>query len=367
MAKYALLIGSGEYEYQQDFNRLETAARNVAALKTLFEDPEIGDFDEVQVLTHPTESEMRRAIAILFSPERSKKDTLLFYFAGHGVKDDSGRLYFATKDSERNLLGATAVLASWVHQQMNACWAKRQIVVLDCCFSGAFDPQSNAMADNSVDLNQVVGKTGSEGWVAFASSSGLEYSFERQGMDLSIYTRFFVEGIKTGAGDLDEDGAIRADELHDYVSQRVRDAEPRMKPKIIVLKDQGYEVIISKTQSTDPKLKYLRAIKKYASKGKIRPAARGMLDVLRRDLNLAPEIAEEIESEFLRPFREHEENLQNYRNALEAEMKQYFPLDREAVEYLKDLQNHLNLRDSEIKNVFQHLKKELKVSSLQFP
>ncbi|AFY39696.1 Sulphatase-modifying factor protein [[Leptolyngbya] sp. PCC 7376] len=362
-SKVALLIGSGDYQYPNDFNLLETAARNVAALQQLFEDPEIGGFNEVQVLTHPTESEMRRAIAILFSPERSKKDTLLFYFAGHGVKDDSGRLYFAAKDSERNLLGATAVLASWVHQQMNTCWAKRQIVILDCCFSGAFDPQSNAMADNSVDLRQMVGTTGADGRVAFASSSGLEYSFERKGMDLSIYTRFLVEGIKTGAGDLDEDGAIRADELHDYVSQRVRDAEPKMKPKIIVLKDQGYEVVISKTQPTDPKLKYRRAVKKYAATGKIRPSARSILDVLRQELNLSQDVTEQIEFEFLRPFREHEANLQTYRNALTAEIQQCFPLDQEAVKNLEDLQLQLNLRDEETSRIYQQVKNQINLKS----
>jgi hypothetical protein len=54
----------------------------------------------------------------------------------------------------------------------------------------------------------------------------------QEGSKLSIYTRFLVEGIETGAADLDEDEVISADELHEYASIRVQKAAPAMKPEI---------------------------------------------------------------------------------------------------------------------------------------
>lgn len=250
MAKYALLIGSGKYDCPQDFNNLNTVRQNTVALNELFTNPEIGGFDEVKILTHPTKGDMEFAIATLFSMEKRKDDVLLLYFAGHGFKDDHGRLYFAARNSQQNLPSATMLSAQWIHQRMDECRAKRQIIMLDCCFSGAFEPNFQAMSGQTTGRHQVVGTSGAEGRVALASSGGLEYSFEQKDMKLSIYTHFLVEGIKTGTGDLNGDGEIRADELHEYVSLRIQELKIKMKPKIIVLKDQGYEVIIAKVKSS---------------------------------------------------------------------------------------------------------------------
>ena len=88
------------------------------------------------------------------------------------------------------------------------------MIILDCCFSGAFDPSLIAKNDESVDL---LGQLGAEVRVVFTSSSSTQYSFEQQGSDLSLYTRYLIEGIETGAADRDEDGKISVLELHEYV------------------------------------------------------------------------------------------------------------------------------------------------------
>ncbi len=85
---------------------------------------------------------------------------------------------------------------------------------MDCCFSGAFGDLVTK-DDGDVDLGSLLG---AEGGVVLTSSRSLENSFEQKGSDLSIYTRYLVEGIRTGAADRDGDGAVSVDELHQFAS-----------------------------------------------------------------------------------------------------------------------------------------------------
>lgn len=43
-------------------------------------------------------------------------------------------------------------------------------------------------------------------------------------LKLAIYTRYLVEEIQTGAADLDGDGAVSVNELHNYVKAKVEKA-----------------------------------------------------------------------------------------------------------------------------------------------
>ena len=185
MAKVALLIGVSEYAV--GLNPLPAAVKDVVAFERILKDSEMGDFDEVKVLINPEPQAMQYEVETLFSG-RSKDDFVLLFFSGHGIKDDSNNLYFATritrKSAKGELIRSTAVPARFVHEVMNNSRAKRQAIILDCCFSGAFDPTLQSKGDDgSVDLQ---GQLGAEGRVVLTSSSSTQYSFEQQGSDLSL-------------------------------------------------------------------------------------------------------------------------------------------------------------------------------------
>lgn len=155
--------------------------------------------------------------------------------------------------------------ARFVQEIMGNSRSRRQVMILDCCFSGAFDPALNTTDDGSVNLQEL----GAEGRVVLTSSSSTEYSFEQLGSELSIYTRFLVEGIETGAADRDNDGKVSVRELHEYATKKVQETAPKMNPKIIVLKDEGFDVVFAKAQITDPKLKYRKAAERYSMRGNL--------------------------------------------------------------------------------------------------
>lgn len=345
MVKVALLIGVSQYG--PGFNQLPAAVNDVNAMQRVLQHPDIGDFDEVQPLINPDPQEMGTAIENLFGNGK-RDDLLLLFFSGHGVKDESGNLYLATRTTRKNerggLIRSTAIAARFVHEIMSDSRARRQVVILDCCFSGAFGDGLLAKDDSSVDVRR---QLGGEGRVVLTSSTSTQYSFEQQGSDLSIYTRYLVEGIETGAADLDEDEVISVDELHEYANIKVQKASPAMKPEIYTVKE-GYKIIIAKVPIGDPKLKYRKEVERYVHGGKISPVGRRILNARRDSLGLLPEEAATIEAEVLTPYREYKKKLHEYEQALVEAIQHEYPLSDYTRGELRDLQQVLSLRDEDI-------------------
>jgi hypothetical protein len=345
MVKVALLIGVSQYG--AGFNQLPASARDVAAMQRVWQHPDMGNFDEVIPLTDPEPQEMGIAIEQLFG-DRNRDDLLLLYFSGHGVKDESGSLYLATRVTRKNerggLIRSTAMSARFVQEIMSYSRAKRQAVILDCCFSGAFAEGLLAKDDGSVDIKS---QLGGEGRVILTSSTSTQYSFAQEGSDLSIYTRFLVEGIETGAADLDEDDVISADELHEYASIKVQRASPAMKPEIYTVKE-GYKIILAKVPIGDPKLRYRKEVERYVHHGQISPVGRRILNARWNSLGLSREDATAIELEVLKPYREYKKKLHEYEQALREAIDHEYPLNDRTRYELQDLQKVLSLRDEDI-------------------
>ena len=354
MAKLALLIGVSDY--QTGLAPLPAAVRDMVAMARVLEDPELGGFDTVKTLENPSTQALREEIETFFQSV-SRDDFVTLFFSGHGVKDDKGALFFATPDTKKNLKGillrSTALEASFVQKEMNDCRAKRQVVILDCCFSGAIDPGLQTKDDGNVDLLM---NMGAEGRVVLASSSSTQYSFEISDSELSLYTRYLVEGIETGAGDVNGDGFVSTLELHDYAAAKVQETAPSMTPKIITLKDQGFNIVLSRAKLGDPRLQYRKEVsQQYTASGEIDPIGRSILDLLRGQLQLSDGEAEEIEAEVLRPYQERLKNIEKYKAALIAQAEREFPFSEAAQKGMQRLQALLGLRDEDVVTVQQQV------------
>src|ERR1700740_371753 len=131
----ALLIANAEYQHAE-LRKLNAPHHDVETLAALLKQPDIGGY-QAQGLIDDTKGAIERAInRILVKGERD--DTALIFFAGHGLKHENGKLYFAAMDTEPEFLGGTAVSAAWLMEQMQDSRVRSQIVLLDCCFGGAF-------------------------------------------------------------------------------------------------------------------------------------------------------------------------------------------------------------------------------------
>lgn len=348
MKKIALLIGVSEYT--KGFSPLPNTITDIEAMQRVLADPLMGNFQEVKQLINPDRQQMELEIEALFSA-RERGDLTLLYFTGHGIKDDHGDLYFATCQTRKNPLGylvkSTAVAANFVHKIMGGSRSKRQVVILDCCFSGAFADGMTAKSDGSLDIHS---QLGGEGRVILTSSTSTQYSFEQKETGLSIYTRYIVQGIENGAADLDRDGMIAVDELHDYAKMNVQETAPAMKPEIYSVKE-GFRIFLAYARPSDPQLHYRREVERFVERGEVSDIARTALEALRCNLHLSTETASRIEEEVLEPSRVQQKNLRQYEQTFFEAVWREYPLSPTAINDLQYLQRILGLREDDVRSI----------------
>lgn len=348
--KVALLIGVSQYG--EGLPSLSATPHDVAALKRVLENPEMAGFDQVEPLIDPDLVAMQEAIQELFA-NRAKDDLLLLYFSGHGIRDPNTKhLYLASRQTNKDRFRARAVPASFVQQASQFCMSRRQVIILDCCFSGAFK-DGWISKGTGLDLRE---ELGAEGRVVLTSSDAYEQSFQQdEDGALSLYTQYLVEGIATGAADEDKDGKIHVRELHDYAKKKVQEVKPTMKPDIL-LDQEGFNILLSKAPVNDPALDFRRLVEPYAKQGKISQYRREVLQTQWRQLGLTDKAAETIINSVLEPFRRRAANLEKFETELRRQVEKNFPLTDSMERDLRDWQQQvLGLADEDVRRIWQQV------------
>ena len=229
--KYAIIIGINRYEDQGigDLSYAVSDARAVYAALTGAPD----GFDPSHTVlladdvpdARPTRANILRFLSARLM-QVGENDTVLVYFAGHGTtvkKEGSGkqkaegRLYLLPCDAALSPLEETAVAYASVKGMLEASAARRKVLILDACHSGA----GRALNRFSADIKKELESSG-EGTFILASCGGEELSQERPELGHGAFTYFLLEGLQGGA-DADADGAIGVLELGEYTSRKTRD------------------------------------------------------------------------------------------------------------------------------------------------
>jgi uncharacterized RDD family membrane protein YckC len=226
----ALIVASDDYT-DPGLQRLRAPASDARALAGVLRDPKIGGF-EVRTLLNEPAYEVNEAVEEFFA-DRRPDDLLLLHFSCHGVKDEGGELYFAAANTKLRRLGATAVAAEFVNRRMSRSRSRRVVLLLDCCYAGAFERGMTARAGTGMAIEE---QFGGRGRAVITASSAMEYAFEgdqladTQELAPSVFTSALVEGLETGEADRDQDGMVALDELYDYIHDKVQAATPNQTP-----------------------------------------------------------------------------------------------------------------------------------------
>ncbi|TCO62360.1 caspase, EACC1-associated type [Actinocrispum wychmicini] len=245
MTREALLIGTASYEHES-LRRLRSPAQDVAQLDAVLADPAVGGYD---VTTHVDTPAERLSEAIRgFFADRRPDDTLVLYFSGHGIKDAAGELFLAATDTQLDDLDHTALSTDTVNRWVRNCRSRHVLLILDCCYSGAFPRGMFAKAGATVDVHE---RFTGRGLAIMTATTAIEYAFEGGELadrhdgepDTSAFTKALIHGLATGEADDNLDQRITLDELYYYVFDLVRAANPRQTPCLWLLGGQGSFVV----------------------------------------------------------------------------------------------------------------------------
>jgi hypothetical protein len=232
----ALIVANDEYDHE-GLRRLLSPAADAEALARVLGDGQIGAF-EVQTVRNQPAHVIQTQIEDLLA-DSQPDDVLLLHFSCHGLKSESGELFFAARNTRPNRLSSTAISADFVQRCMGASRSRSIVLLLDCCYGGAFGKGVTVRSSGDVNvLDSFPGGRagGGRGRAVITASSSIEYAFEG---DLladdhiqrpSVFTTALVEGLETGDADRDEDGWVSLNELYDYVFDRVRAQTPHQTP-----------------------------------------------------------------------------------------------------------------------------------------
>jgi Caspase domain len=230
-ARHALIVASSDYA-DPELRQLRAPGSDARALEAVLRDPEIGDF-EVRTLINRPNQEVALAVEDFFA-DRQPDDLLLLHFSCHGIKDENGELYFAMTDSLLHRLAATAVPANFVNQRMTRSRSKRVVLLLDCCYAGAFERGMMARAGGGMGIEAQLG--GGRGRAVITASDAMQYAYEGGELAVagelapSVFTSALVSGLQTGEADRDQDGQVDLDELYDYIYEKVHAVTPNQTP-----------------------------------------------------------------------------------------------------------------------------------------
>jgi hypothetical protein len=233
--RLALIVANDEYE-DPGLRQLRSPAADATALADVLRDPAIADF-VVDVLQNAPAHEVSLRIEDHFI-DAKPDDLLLLHFSCHGLKDEAGELFFAARNTRPDRLGASAVAAEFVQRCMRGSRARQMVLLLDCCYGGAFAKGVSVRAGGSANVLEAFpadAPVGGRGRAVISASSSMQFSFE--GGDLaddrqqpSVFTAALVRGLRTGEADRDEDGRVSLNELYEYVFEKVQEQNPHQTP-----------------------------------------------------------------------------------------------------------------------------------------
>jgi Caspase domain len=232
----ALIIANDDYE-QEALQNLLAPGADAEKLRQVLGDQQIGGF-AVQVVQNRPSYVIEEQIEDLFAESRPD-DLLLLHFSGHGLKSESGELFFAASNTRPNRLRATAVAADFVQRCMQDSRSRSIVLLLDCCYGGAFAQGVKVRAAGDINVLDSFpqGRSGGgRGRAVITASTAMEYAFEGnqladdQHRRPSVFTSALVQGLATGDADRDEDGLVSLNELYDYVFDMVREQNPHQTP-----------------------------------------------------------------------------------------------------------------------------------------
>lgn len=226
---FALIIAINEY---QNIGQLRTPINDANALSQVLKDTY--GF-EISLCINPEKLDM----AIAFEQFKNKVTkegsigdaNIVIYFAGHGIAKSSERGldgYLLPKDTDKNT-------QSWfpmqeMLQKIDAIPCKHTLVILDCCFAGAFRQSASHRAvyfddETPISRQHFQYYTRHDSQQVLTSTSESQKALDslgnrNEGSTHSPFAKCLIDGL-AGSADTNKDGVLTLAEIYNYLQNRI--------------------------------------------------------------------------------------------------------------------------------------------------
>lgn len=182
---------------------------------------------------------------------------LLLYYSGHGILGRGNRLFLATPGSNLDHPQARSICSAEVRDLMDQARAERQVLILDCCHSGAFTDGAKSAATAPV-MTQETFDTTAVGRYVLTAADALQFAWDgdalREGSPanchLSRFTAWLVDGLGRGEASPDTEHTTM-DSLFRYVCRRAKAEGSRATPQRYVDRGTG-DLVIARNPAAAP-------------------------------------------------------------------------------------------------------------------
>lgn len=234
---HAFIIGINEYEH---VSRLTTAVNDAKGIAERLEAQH--GYEVHGPLLDSTKADLVKLFSETMPSLVQENDRVLFYFAGHGIAldgEDGPNGYLVPADAKQRDR-TTLIPMNHLHQVLNDLPCRHGMLILDCCFSGAFK-WSTGYRDVVMDLPNIIYEERfwryckDPAWQVITSSAydqkavdvitNQSIGLREEGSGLhSPFAKALFEAIE-GAADVipadHGDGVITASELYAYMRDSV--------------------------------------------------------------------------------------------------------------------------------------------------
>ena len=219
--RYAIVIGIEEY--REKLPKAEFAADDARLVSEYFTKALGVPEENLVVLTNgkATKSDMEKYFQRWLPNHVTKESEVFIYYSGHGAPNPSGEdAYLVPYDGDPTYITETGYPLKRLYEVLGRLPAKRNIVMLDSCFSGAGNRSVTAKG-----LRPLVVMAADQGMIAsntsvLAASAGNQVSSTYLDKGHGLMTYFILKGLKEEPV-LNPDGRLDMERLYPYVKQNV--------------------------------------------------------------------------------------------------------------------------------------------------
>jgi len=228
-----VIIGIDKYE---NLSNLDYAVADAEAVKDMlinkFDYPE----ENIKLLLNE-EANKANIVNVIsdVSLKAGENDRILVFYAGHGETmplPDGGEMgYLVPIDGNQDNLFSSAIPMDDLKDLSNMSKAKHMLFLVDACYGGLAAVGSRGL-EPAKTPNYIEKITNIKSRQIITAGGKDEKVFEKSEWGHSAYTKNLLSALEDGLADSNGDGYITADELGDYLAEKVSiDSENQQTPQ----------------------------------------------------------------------------------------------------------------------------------------